>query len=181
MSCKNFFRVEGQNLLRGRGLNCSRGVEKIYRAEEFVKFFLDDVKGVTVAKIVDASKVGRNFKSRRVEGHVGHVADNLRELLTQNRVGGMCLQSRADFFRLDLGGVRQNIFQRAVVFYQRRGGLCTDTLDAGDIVGGVAAQALEVDQKRRREAVFVGKSLLVVNFDARLFGEQHTRRRINQL
>ena len=144
-----------------------------------MNFFPDLRERVTVAKFVGAGDVGRNVEIFRVKGDVGHVADDLRKTFARDGVVGKIFQSVANFFRRDFCAAGKDIFQRAESFNQRRGSFRTDALDARNVVGGVAAQALEVDKQFGRETVFAEKFFRVVKFGVGFFCEQDGRRRVD--
>ena len=178
---ENFFTVERQNFLRGLSFNGGRRGEKILFAEDVVNFFLDLRQGVTVAKIINAIKVGHDCELRGVKSYVGHVADDLRKLLAQGGVVGKIFQRGTNFFLLDICAAGENFFHGAESLNQFGRRFFPDAFDARNVIGRVAAQALEVDEERGREAVFGAEFFFVVNVDARIFVEQNFRRCVDQL
>ena len=131
-----------------------------------MKFFLHLIESVTTAKFFDAGEVGLNRKIFRAEKNFGHVADDLREAFAQARVVGVFGEGGASFLCGNFFAESQNIFQRAELFNQLRGVDLPDAFDAGDVIGRVAAQSLEVDELRGREAVFADEFFFVVKFGA---------------
>ncbi len=63
----------------------------------------------------------------------------------------------------DLVDVREHLLERAEALDQLAGGLLADPGDAGDVVRGVALQAVEVGDQLRRDAVAVDHGLAVVD------------------
>ena len=110
---ENFFTVECRNFRHGQKF--FRRVKKIRHAEKFMNFFLRLVERVTIAKFVDACKVGRHRKIFCVKIHVGHVATNLREFFTHAGIVDKSFKRVTNFFLLDFRSVLQNIFERAEV------------------------------------------------------------------
>ena len=175
---KNFVEVnrqlDGLNRRRRR-----RGAEQVYLAEKRVNFFLDLRERVTVAEFVGAGNVGRDCEARGVECDVRHVADDLRKMFARRRGVGLRRQQVANFFRRDLVAAGKDVFQLAESFNQRRGSFRTDTLDARNVVGSVAAQALEVDKQCGRESVFAEKFFRVVKLGVGFFCQQDVCRRVD--
>jgi hypothetical protein len=85
------------------------------------------------------------------------------ELLRDPRVLGVLAQVLLALRARDRVDVRQHPFEVAVLLEQLGGGLLADAGDARDVVGGVALEADEVGDERRRDAVAVEHRLGVVD------------------
>ena len=140
-----------------------------------MNFFLDLLQSVTIAKLICAGNIGSNFKFFCVENNFGDVANNLREFLAERRNFFRIFKGVESPFRFNFCAVGKNIFKRAEFFNQSRCAFLPDALDAGDIIGRVAAQSFEVDKQRRRETVFLKKFFLVVNLNVGFFVQKNSR------
>ncbi len=93
-------------------------------------------------------------RHRRVEVDAGlDVVLQRRQLLRHAGVVGVLDQVLLALGAGDLIDARQHLLQRAELLQQLGRGLLADPGDAGDVVGGVAAQAHQVGDQLRRHAV----------------------------
>ena len=91
------------------------------------------------------------------------VALDGREALGDARVLGVLEQVLFALGAFDLVDVREHVLQRAVALDQLARRLVADAGDAGDVVGGVALQPVEVGDQLRRDSVAVDHRLAVVD------------------
>ena len=91
------------------------------------------------------------------------VALNRRQALGDMRVLLVLLEVLFALGPTDLGHVGQHFLERPVALDQLRGGLVADARNPGDVVRGVALQAVEVRDQRGWYAVAVDHGLVVVD------------------
>ena len=92
-----------------------------------------------------------------------HVAHRRRERLRHARVVGVVGQVLLALGAGDLVDARQDGLEVAELLEQVRGGLVADARDAGDVVRGVALEAVEVGDQLGRDAVAVDDGVAVVD------------------
>ena len=94
----------------------------------------------------------REIGERHVERHFGVECD---ERLRQPRLVGILDQRLAPFLLLDLRGAREQRFEVAILADELSRGLDADAGNAGNIVGRIADQRLDLDHLVRRDAEFL--------------------------
>ena len=96
---------------------------------------------------------GKRREGRRVKVELdGRIGADGRDLAAQQRIVDMRAQVLAHL-ALDLIGMRNDFVQAAVLRDERARLFGADARHAGDVVGGVALQAIKVGHERRRDAV----------------------------
>ena len=112
------------------------------------------------------------------------IASDGRKVIREICLFAVCLQLLPQIFT-DLRQMLINTVERPVLQQQTGRRLRPHTRNAGDVVGAVAHQALEIDQALRCKAVFGGERRLIVKRGGRLAAlgrdELHMHVRINEL
>ncbi len=85
-----------------------------------------------------------------------------RQALGDARVLGVLFEVLFALRAFDVGDAGEHVLQGAVALDELRGGLVPDPGDPGDVVGGVALEAVEVGDQRGGNAVAVEDRLVVV-------------------